>query len=92
MLRVRGKSMVGEGIFDGDYIVVQPADDAETGDVVVVRVNGGYTLKVYRKRRGQVWLDAANAEVPPLLLTPGDEAQVVGVYVGLVRKGRRRVR
>ena len=87
MLRVRGRSMVDAGILDGDYIVVRQADDAESGAKVVVRVDGAFTLKIYRKRQGKVWLDACNKEVPPMPLTALDEPRIVGVYVGLVRQG-----
>jgi repressor LexA len=90
MLEVRGGSMVGIGILDGDHIVVEPADTAEPGDVVVARVNGCYTLKVFRRRRGRVFLDACNDEVAPIEVVPADEAQVVGVYAGLVRTKKRR--
>jgi repressor LexA len=74
-LCVRGDSMIEEGIFDGDYVLVRPADEASEGAIVVaVELNsdgselGAATLKRFRvdRQRGLVLLCPANAALHPI--------------------------
>lgn len=89
MLTVRGTSMIGECIADGDLLILQPAAEAEDGQKVVCRVEGlGLTLKIFRKIRGAFWLYAANPGVEPLRLDPKRDNAIIGVLVGVVRKER----
>ena len=46
-LRVRGESMIEEGIHDGDIVIVRQQDDARNGDIVVALVDGDATVKFY---------------------------------------------
>jgi repressor LexA len=85
-LRVRGQSMVDAGIRDGDYLIVEPADDATDGRTVVVEVDGAVTVKkVYREAGGEVRLQPANPEMLPLVVR-GDRVKIRGVVVGVLRK------
>src|SRR6185295_18710946 len=62
-LRVRGTSMIDEGIHDGDYLIVEPRDTADNGQTVVAEVDGGVTVKkFFRTPDGQVRLQPANPE------------------------------
>jgi repressor LexA len=86
VLRVRGESMVDEGIHDGDFVVVQSTGSAGDGDVVVALVGDEVTLKrMFLERGGTVRLQPANAALPPMIV-PADQLQVQGVVVGLLRR------
>lgn len=86
VLRVRGESMVDEGIHDGDLVVVHPTSRASDGDMVVALVAGEVTLKrIYRERGQQVRLQPSNAELAPLVVHARD-VTVQGTVVGLLRR------
>ena len=83
-IRVRGDSMIGLDIRDGDLLFVRPQDDADDGDIVVARVNGEeYTVKRLRKRHGKPpVLESANPDYP---LIVGEDVRIVGKVVGQFR-------
>ncbi len=88
VLRVRGDSMVGEGILDGDYIVVEGRPTADSGDTVVATVRGEATVKkFYRGRGGAVRLQPANDRMKPII-AKGTEVEIKGVVVAVLRKYR----
>ncbi len=82
LLKVRGDSMKGRGILDGDLVLVKPQPTAEDGDVVVVLVGGEATVKVWRKKAGGYWLEPANPHFKPI---PFTEGKIIGKVVGLFR-------
>jgi repressor LexA len=84
-LRVRGDSMIGDGIHDGDLLVVQSRGDAEAGQTVVAVVDGEATVKRFYLQGEKVELRAANERYEPIFADP-DSVQVRGVVVGLIRK------
>lgn len=85
-LRVRGQSMVDAGIRDGDYLIVEPRETADTGRTVVAEVDGRVTVKkLFRSAGGQVRLQPANPEMLPLIVS-GDQVRIRGVVVGVLRK------
>jgi repressor LexA len=84
VLRVRGESMVDDGILDGDYVVVARRDRAETGQTVVALVRGEATLKRYYPEGSRVRLQPANATMKPLLVE-GRDLTIQGVVTGLIR-------
>ncbi len=85
-LRVRGDSMVGDGIHDNDVVVVQRREAARDGDMVVALVGGEVTLKrFYRHAPGVVRLQPANPAFAALLVHAA-ELRVQGVVVGLLRR------
>ncbi len=87
-LRVRGESMVEEGIRDGDYIIVEGRDSAINGETVVALINGEATVKkYYREQDGKIRLQPANATMQPIFAADSDVA-VRGVVVGLMRRYR----
>jgi repressor LexA len=85
VLRVVGDSMVGEGIWDGDWIVVERRAQIQPGDPVVASVGGEVTLKRFYPEGRWVRLEPANPRLAPLRF-PAAEVQVQGVVVGLMRK------
>ena len=85
-LRVRGTSMIDEGIHDGDFLIVAPGPTAENGQTVVAEVDGAVTVKVFhREADGQIRLQPANRELLPLRVAAAS-VRVIGVVVGVLRK------
>jgi repressor LexA len=90
-LRVRGDSMIGEGILDGDLIIVESRRTAESGQTVVALVDGGdATVKRFYRERGRIRLEAANPRYRPIFIKPPDRVSVQGVVIGVLRKYRDR--
>jgi repressor LexA len=86
VLRVKGTSMVQEGILDGDYVVVSARAAADNGDTVVALVRGEATVKrFYREKGGMVRLQPANDALAPILAR-ANEVEIRGVVVAVMRK------
>ena len=86
-LRVRGDSMIGEQIRDGDAIIVESRQTANNGDMVVALVDGSEaTVKRFYKERDQVRLEPANPRYKPIVVKPADRVTIQGVVKGLIRK------
>ncbi len=85
LLRVSGPSMQGAGIDDGDLLVVDCALTPRPGDVVVARLEGGFTLKRLVRRCGGLALAAAHPAYPLLPLLPGGDHQLLGVALHVIR-------
>ena len=81
-LRVRGESMIGAGILDGDLVIVRPQPTAEDGQIVVARIGDEATVKRLSRRDGQVWLLPENPAFEPI---DGSEAELVGIVKALQR-------
>ena len=87
-LRVRGASMVGEGILDGDFIVVEPRPSADNGETVVALIDGEATVKKFhRQADGLIRLQPANPDMEPIL-TQEEAVEVRGIVVAVLRKYR----
>jgi repressor LexA len=86
-LRVRGDSMIGDGILDGDLVVVESRATADNGSTVVAVVRGDATVKKIYRERGRVRLVAANERVPPIVAR-ADEVQIRGVVIAVLRRYR----
>src|SRR5690625_2656235 len=85
-LEVDGDSMVEAGILDGDTVLIQRAEEAESGTIVVALVDDEeVTLKRLRRRKGAVALEPANAAYETRLFPP-DRVKVQGRLVGLLRR------
>jgi len=86
MFTVRGESMIVAGIHDGDKVVVDRALKAKHNDIVVAVVDGEYTIKRLYKYRGRIELRPENPDYQPITFTEGNELQIWGVVIGVVRK------
>jgi repressor LexA len=81
-LKVRGDSMTGVSILDGDYVIMDTRDP-KPGDIVAALVDNETTLKTYIIRRGKPCLRAENPQYPDII--PGRELVIQGVMVAVLR-------
>jgi repressor LexA len=89
-LRVRGDSMIGAHIVDGDIVILEDRKDVQNGDIVAGLIDGETTLKRYVVEHGRPYLKAENPRYPDL--TPARELRIQGIMVSLVRKQERKRR
>lgn len=85
VLKVRGDSMMDDGILDGDYVIIAKRERAENGEMVVANVNGEVTLKRLYREGERVRLQPANSMMNPIYASARD-VSVQGVVVGLMRR------
>ena len=85
LLRVKGDSMLDEGILDGDLVAVKRSADARNGQVVVARIEGELTIKRLELGRDALRLLPRNPAHAPIEVQRGQEFAIEGVYCGLVR-------
>jgi repressor LexA len=86
MLRVRGDSMIGVGIMDGDFVVCRAQQTAENGEIVVAGLPGEEaTVKTYQRRGDMVTLVPANERLSPMEF-PADEVPIYGRVVTVMRR------
>lgn len=85
VLKVRGDSMIEDGILDGDLVIIARRERADNGEMVVANVNGEVTLKRLYREGERVRLQPANSMMNPIFAAARDVA-VQGVVVGLMRR------
>ncbi len=83
-LRVRGDSMIGAHILDGDVVILEDRKEAKNGDIVAALIDGETTLKRYVVERGRPYLKAENPRYPNQ--RPAHELRIQGVMISLVRR------
>jgi repressor LexA len=85
LLKVKGDSMTGRCIADGDYVLVSPSLRAKDGDVVAARLGSEATIKTLTRRGATVVLEPANPADRAIEVTPRDDFAVLGVVCGVFR-------
>ncbi|CAN5291188.1 transcriptional repressor LexA [soil metagenome] len=86
VLKVRGDSMIDDGIHEGDFVIVERARDARNGQVVVALVNGfETTIKRLYKEGDMIRLQPANSMMGPIVVMAKD-VEIQGLLIGLVRR------
>ena len=85
VLRVRGDSMIGAGILEGDFVVVRPQEVAANGEIVVALVGEEATVKRFFKEKDHVRLQPENPALEPIR---SKDVRVLGSVVGLFRSVR----
>ena len=84
VLRVKGQSMIEDGIFDGDYVVVEHNPSPKNGDVVVALLDNAYaTLKRFYRKRDRIRLQPANSTMKPIYCY---DPIIQGVVRAVIRK------
>ena len=84
-LHVRGDSMIGAGILEGDYVIVQKQDTARPGEIVVACINEEATVKYYQPRKDRIELVAANEKYQPIVVTEDSDFHILGTVRGVIR-------
>jgi repressor LexA len=83
LLKVVGDSMINAAIADGDWVVVRQQPVAENGDIVAAMIDGEATVKTFKRSAEHVWLMPHNPAYTPI---PGDEAEILGKVVAVLRR------
>jgi repressor LexA len=85
-LEVKGDSMIGAGILEGDVVILKRGDTADSGDIVVALVDSEEaTLKRLRKRGNSIALEAANPAYETRIFGP-DRVRIQGKLVAMIRR------
>lgn len=88
LLKVKGDSMIDEGIFEGDLIGVHRTPEARSGQIVVARVDDAVTVKLLRIGKDRIRLLPRNPDHAPIEVLPDQDFAIEGLYCGLVRPNR----
>lgn len=87
-LRVKGQSMIEDGIHDGDYLFVRKTPSAQPGDIVVALIEEEATVKRYYPEGERIRFQPANKEMQPIYVNKADfrSTMLLGLVVGVYRK------
>lgn len=87
LLEVKGDSMIDAGIHAGDLVVAEKTGsrlEAKPGDIVIAEVDGGWTMKYYKKKGSLVYLEPANKKYRPIY--PEYNLKIAAVVKGVIRR------
>ncbi|MEK6679510.1 MAG: transcriptional repressor LexA [Nitrospirota bacterium] len=84
-LRIKGESMIGAGILDGDYVIVKPQTSIESGEIAVALIGDEATVKRIYIKKTQIILKPENKDMKPVAYNP-DSVKIIGKVIGVVRK------
>ncbi|CAG0995920.1 repressor LexA [Rhodocyclaceae bacterium] len=85
LLKVRGNSMTGAGILDGDLLAVHKTSEARSGQIVVARLGDEVTVKRLHRKGARIELIAENPDYAPIVVDGA--LDIEGLVVGLIRNG-----
>src|SRR5205809_4984584 len=85
LMKVKGDSMTGRCISNGDYVLVSPSQRAKDGDIVAARVGGEATIKTLTHRGSTVILEPSHPGDRAVEVGPRDDFAVLGVVCGIFR-------
>jgi SOS regulatory protein LexA len=85
MLEVKGDSMIDAGIQEGDLVIAERTKrEPRDGDIVIAEVDGGWTMKYFRKKGNQIYLEPANKNYSNIY--PEQDLKIAAIVKGVVRK------
>ena len=84
-LRVKGDSMIGRAILDGDYVMVNPANAPKDGDIVAARIKDEGTVKTFRRRGNTIVLEPANPADREIEVSASTDFGILGIVCGVFR-------
>lgn len=84
ILEVKGDSMIDEGIKEGDLVIVERGGVPKDGDIVIAEIDGGWTMKYFKKKGNITYLKPANKKYAPLY--PQYELIIAAIVKGVIRK------
>lgn len=88
--RVVGNSMSGEGIEEGDLLIIDKSLELMDGDLAVCFINGEFTVKRVKLEKDFAWLVPSNPDYQPIKVTKDDEFTVWGIVTYTIKKNRRK--
>ncbi len=83
LLKVRGDSMINDGMFEGDLVIVRPTREAKNNDIVVALLHDEATVKRFIQIKNRAYLKAENPDYPNIY--PKEEWMIQGKVVGVIR-------
>jgi repressor LexA len=84
-VKVKGDSMIGRGINDGDFVMVNPTAQADEGAVIAARLGDEATVKTLTHHGDTIVLEPANPAERPIVVRPEDDFGILGVVCGIFR-------
>lgn len=84
LLEVKGDSMIDEGIREGDLVIAERRGDPKDGDIVIAEVDGGWTMKYFKKKGNTIYLKPANKNYAPIY--PEYDLKIAAIVKGVIRK------
>jgi repressor LexA len=81
-LIVRGDSMIGAGVLDGDTVIIEKSETAKNGDIVVAMIDEGYTLKRFFRNNNTIKLKSENPAYYPIYC---NDVQIIGLLTCVIR-------
>ena len=85
-VKVQGESMIGEGLHDGDLLVVDRSLRPASGDVIIACVDGDFTVKTYRRDKDGVRLEPANPDFPVIHIRKGQQLDYFGKVTACIHR------
>ena len=85
MIRAKGESMVGRGINDGDYLLINPSAKPAERDMVAVKMGNDVIVRTYTRKNGNVVLQPANISEKDTVIDAASELKVLGIVCGVFR-------
>ncbi len=83
--KIEGESMIGRGIFNGDFVMIQPGSKVEEGMIIAARLGEEATVKTYTHRDGHVVLVPANPDEHEIVVHDDDDFAIIGKVCGVFR-------
>jgi repressor LexA len=84
-MKIKGDSMIGRGVFDGDFVMISPSARAKDGDMVAARLGDDATVKTLTHRGGTIVLEPSNPNDRAIEVGPKVDFAVLGVVCGVFR-------
>lgn len=84
-VRVKGESMINDGIFDGDLLIVDRSLEATNNSVIIALLDGEFTLKRIKKEGSTLWLKPSNPKFKPTRITEEMAFEVWGVVKHVIK-------
>ncbi|NOY86991.1 MAG: transcriptional repressor LexA [Deltaproteobacteria bacterium] len=85
VLRVKGDSMIEDGILDGDFVIVRKQGTADNGQTVVALMEGEATVKRFFRKADKIELRPANPKMEPIVVEKNEDFRIEGVVIGIIR-------
>ena len=84
ILKIKGDSMKDAGILPNDIVLVERKNEAKDGEIVIAEVDGNWTMKYFRKRGKEIYLEAANSKFKKIF--PKEDLKIAAVVKAVIRK------